>query len=487
MSSLQIAVDGGVVSGRRIGGLRTWRGVPYAAPPAGELRFRAPHPVTPWQGVRPAHRFAARPAQPRGGGSEDCLHLDVVAPVAPSGELRPVMVYIHGGAYESGASSNAMYHGTGLVKRGDVVYVSVGYRLGALGYLDFSQFSTPDRTFESNLGLRDQIAALEWVQRNIAAFGGDPANVTLFGESAGANAVTTLMTVPRARGLFTRAIAQSPPAASTYLPERAARWAREFVEIGATDDPATWLAAAPPEELVAAGSELTARSLTAEPGVRPYAPTVDGDLLPSPALEAFEAGRSHPVPFLVGTNSHEGRVFPRFLDILPTSPERITHLFSRFDADLFDRVVGAYPGYPHRHAAADLGGDVTFWEPAIRCARGHAAHSPTYVYRYDYAPALLHAAGLSATHTLELYAVFGHHPWWTRVFTAGGARDALTRVTEVVQGHWLAFARDGEPENSWPRYELADPATYVIDRQPRVEIGLDEAKRLAWLGYEHLR
>ncbi len=239
----------GTVRGRRLADLLSWRGIPYAAPPVGPLRLRAPRPVSPWAGVRDALSFGPPAPQRRRRGSEDCLTLNILRQAEPSTAPRPVMVYIHGGAHTSGTSAAPMYSGASLVRRGDVVFVSLGYRLGALGYLDFREFSTPENTFDVNLGLRDQIAALEWVQRNIAAFGGDPTNVTLFGESAGADAVVTLMCTPAARGLFARAIAQSPPPATSNGTELAGLWAREFLDLAGVSraDAAHYLTTASPK------------------------------------------------------------------------------------------------------------------------------------------------------------------------------------------------------------------------------------------------
>ena len=173
-SPLEITLDSGVVRGRLDRGLRTWRAIPYATAPTGPWRFRAPQPVEAWHGVRPAEAFGSPSPQRKSNFDENSLFVNVVAPQVPSDSLRPVMVFIHGGAYNGGNPSTPMYRGTSLVERGDIVYVSIQYRLGALGYLDFSEYSTAERSFETNLGLRDQIAALTWVQRNIAAFGGDP-------------------------------------------------------------------------------------------------------------------------------------------------------------------------------------------------------------------------------------------------------------------------------------------------------------------------
>ncbi|UOT05963.1 carboxylesterase/lipase family protein [Rhodococcus opacus] len=489
MNALEVHTDAGAVGGRRIDDdLTAWRGIPYAAPPVGPLRLRAPQPVEPWSGVRRAFHFGS-PAPQGGGTDEDCLTLNVLAPGSASGSPRPVMVFIHGGAYSGGSSSSSLYSGESLVRRGDIVYVSINYRLGSLGYLDFTQFSTPERPFDSNLGLRDQVAALEWVQRNIAEFGGDPDNVTVFGESAGANAVTTLMTTPAAKGLFARAIAESPPVASAYHPERAARWSREFLEIAGVPlaDAATWLETADPADFVEAGTTLAHRGADEEPGTRAFAPVVDGFFLPTHPLDCFASGSGHPVPLIIGTNRHEGRVFPRFLNILPTDPTRIDKMFSHVDASVKERAIAAYPGYPGRRAAADLGGDVTFWEPSVLCAQGHTTIAPTYSYRYDFAPRLLRLLGLGATHATEMYAVFGLTGPWARLLTALGGRRGLRAVTDTVQSHWLHFARHGTPAPGWPRYSPERRETLIIDDTSRVENDPLGERRRAWLGYEHRR
>jgi Carboxylesterase type B len=242
---LEVRVSGGIVRGARVDGAYAWRGIPYAAPPIGALRFRAPQDVVPWRGIRDATRFGdvapqAHRGQFRGTApdipaSEDCLTINVLAPAtARAGRRLPVMVFIHGGGYSTGSSQDFSGQGTGFVSSGRVLYVSFNYRLGALGYLDFSHYATVARPIDGNLGLRDQVAALRWVRRNIRRFGGDRRNVTVFGESAGGNAVVTLLATPAAHGLFARAIAQSAPADAVYPRERAAGWAGEFVEILAT-------------------------------------------------------------------------------------------------------------------------------------------------------------------------------------------------------------------------------------------------------------
>nr|WP_070377516.1 carboxylesterase/lipase family protein [Rhodococcus sp. WMMA185] len=490
MSTPQVDIDTGTLRGRREGDLIAWRGIPYAAPPVGALRLRAPQRAKSWSGVRQAVDFGFRaPQRGMSSASEDCLTLNVLAPAQPSDTPRPVMVFVHGGAYSGGSSASSLYDGRSLARRGDIVYVSINYRLGALGYLDFTQYSTPERPFDSNLGLRDQVAALEWVRRNIAEFGGDPDNVTVFGESAGANAVTTLMATPAAKGLFARAIAQSPPAASAYSVERAARWARELLEIAGVSrsGAGTWLETADPSEFVEVGTTLANRGADEEPGTRVFAPVVDGVFLPSHPLDSFASGSGHPVALIIGTNRDEGTIFPRLHDILPTNPTRIEKMFSHVDRAVKDRVLAAYSGYPGRQAATALGGDVSFWEPSILCAQGHAAVAPTYSYRYDFAPRLLRVLGLGATHATELVAVFGPAGLSARALTLLGGRGGLASVTDTVQSHWLHFARYGTPAPGWPRYSPERRETLIIDEVCRIESDPRGEVRRAWIGYAHQR
>ncbi|MCD2186336.1 carboxylesterase/lipase family protein [Actinomycetospora soli] len=498
----EVVTTTGVLRGRARDGLVTWRGIPYAAPPVGPLRWRAPEPPEPWEGVREASSFGPVPPQEKTGEflgagkhtpmGEDCLTLNVVAPAAPADRPRPVMVWFYGGAFVVGAASASTYRGYGLVERGDVVYVSVNYRLGALGYLDFSAFGTAERPVESNLGLRDQIAALEWVRDNIAAFGGDPDDVTIFGESAGAISVTTLMTVPRARGLFHRAIAQSSAPGVAYSRERAAGWGRRFVTelehvLGRSGEAVELLDAASTDQLLHAARRFR-HAADDTPGVLLTAPVVDGDLLPEAPLDVFAAGGAHPVPLIIGTNDTEGRLFelPGLrLDLMVTD-ERAEAVFAATQPDLREQVLAAYRGTPHRK---DLGGDYLFWYPSVQVMEGHSsAGNPVYAYRYDLAPRLLRLLGLRATHGSELYAVFGLASSRAgRVLTMLGGRRALRLISRSVQRDWTTFARTGAPASHWPRYTAEDRLTRIIDAHDRIESDPRRGRRLAWAGYRGYR
>jgi para-nitrobenzyl esterase len=483
--------------------------MPYAAPPIGGLRFRAPAPAQPWSGVRDASSFglmaaqsgsARRPGRPAvaADSGEDCLTVNVHTPAAERGGRLPVMVFIHGGGYVAGSSRDFSGQGEGFVRSGRVVYVSFNYRLGPFGYLDFTRYATPQHPFESNLGLRDQLAALQWVQENIGHFGGDAGNVTVFGESAGGNAVTTLMTVPAAGGLFARAIAQSAPSNAVYTPRETGRWTAEFVsflhrtvwgadETGSggrarrTLDIPSLLAGARTEDLLAAAHRLRIRTPIAYPGAFPFAPVVDGHFLPERPLTAFREGRAHPVPLIIGTNDREGSIFRGRVDILPRTPARIRFLFARAPAPARDEMRAAYPGLPARRSAADFGGDYGFWYPSTRVADFHSRHAPTHAYRFDFAPRLLKLVGLDATHGGEMFALFGRvdEPM-VRAMTALGGFEEYAAAGERMRQLWLLFAESGAVPPSWPRYEELARSTLVIDAVDRVEDDPRSERRVAW-------
>ncbi|TFD34830.1 carboxylesterase/lipase family protein [Cryobacterium sp. TMT1-19] len=504
---LSVRIETGLLHGIRVRGVRQWRGIPYAAAPVDELRFRAPQPVAPWQGERDASSFGpvatqshrgqfigAKPTIPQ---SEDCLNLNVTAPDEPVDPrmLRPVMVFIHGGAYSVGSSREVPRQGEGLVRRGGIVYVSLNYRLGALGYIDFSRYSTAEHAFESNLGLRDQVAALGWVRRNIRAFGGNPDAVTLFGESAGANAVTTLMTVPAAAGLFQRAIAQSAPPNAVYAPDVTAEWAADFVRLlarrtGQADptnstntatDAAALLLQADPAHLAEATSDLTRRAPDRYPGTIPLSPVIDGDFLPERPLDAFRDGRAHRIPLIIGTNSREGSLFSGRIDILATTPGRIRAVFANTKKKARTRLRAQYPGIPALRPALDFGGDFSFWYPSVRVGERHSRYAPVRFYRFDAAPRLVRLMGLDATHGLELFPLFDRlDGWFGRGMTALGGRRDFQRIGARMQRWWLSFAASGVPDAAWPLYDEAERLTLVIDAVDRVESDPRGDRRRAW-------
>lgn len=492
-------VSGGTVRGFVSGELRHWRGMPYAAAPVGELRFRAPNPVEPWDGVRDASRFGAISHQSRISlgapqrlvpQSEDCLSVNVIAPPTNTPVARPVMVFIHGGAYTAGSSREIPRLGEALVRQGDVVFVNFNYRLGAFGYLDFSRYSTAERPFDTNLGLRDQLAALRWVRDNIREFGGDPDNVTVFGESAGATAITTMLAVPSAHGLFARAIIESAAPAAVYPSELTTEWGADFVEIlrevagNTTSSESELLESTDASTLTRAGTIMRQRTPDAVPGTIAFAPVIDGELLPQHPLDAAADGRTHAVPVIIGTNAREGSLFRGRLDLLASTRPRIRAVFARTEREARSRLFAEYRALPPRTSAAQFGGDYSFWYPSIRFAEGHALHAPVHFYRFDLGTRALRLAGLDATHGLELFAVFdlGDTPL-ARAGGVLGGRSEFTRAGARMRSRWLSFARDGSVGDNWPTYSTADRQTLIIDVNERVESDPHESRRVAWQAF----
>jgi para-nitrobenzyl esterase len=504
----QVEIASGRIQGSREDGVLVFRGIPYARPPQGALRLRAPQPPLPWAGVRETRSFG--PAAPQNPGrlaallgnpteaiSEDSLLLNVWTP-ALDGARRPVLVWLHGGGFTTGSGSQPIYRGAGLAERGDVVVVTVNYRLGALGYLHLPALARDAEGHSANFGLLDQLAALGWVKENIAAFGGDPALVTIFGESAGAMSVGTLLGTPRARGLFARAILQSGAASNVYQPEDAIRVSEAFMkELGLAPDDVDGLRAAPLEAVLAAQERAVSQLLGVIPAL-PFQPVVDGDVLPRPPLDAIADGLARDVSVLIGTNLEEQKLYS------PTDPKA----HSLDEEGLLRRCRRTQPqpgldGRPrgehavrHYRAAREGRHDVSprelwfaietdrwFRIPATRLAEAQAAHQPaTYAYLFTWKSPALNGM-LGSCHALEIPFVFGCvGDRMVQRFT--GDHPAVPVISQRMQDAWLAFARSGDPAHpelgAWPRYDAARRATMVFGEECRVEHAPFEAERAFW-------
>jgi para-nitrobenzyl esterase len=505
----------GAVRGHREGGVLSWKGIPFAAAPVGDRRFRRPTAPTPWHDLRDATRYGPMAPQkvlrsmevdPSIPISEDCLSLNVWAPrgarpgrARGDGAGKPVMVWIHGGGYFQGSTGQRYYDARHLAENGDVVVVTVNYRLGVLGFVDFSSLSASAGSssfghgFDSNVGLRDQIFALEWVRENIAAFGGDPDNVTLFGESAGGASVIALMASPLATGLFHRAIAQSAPVTSVYGQPRAASVARRFLEIvGIEPEHAQRLRDLDPLDLVEAGAELIHEVSGRVPGTLAMAPVQGDDVLPDAPLTVFSEGRAPRIPLIIGTNHDESSFFKLMRSpLLPITTESVERMFVEIAADRPEfegagaRITGAYPAYPRRRTPAEVSRDAGFRMPSIWLAEAHSRFAPTWMYRFDHATPLLRVTGIGATHAAELAYVFGSFAPRGKeiVFGLGGRPEAL-RVSARMQARWLAFANgrapDVESAPEWPTYDENARRTLIIDRDDAVVDDPDAEIREAW-------
>lgn len=493
----------GPVRGGHDGRVKFWKGIRYAAPPLDELRFRAPEPPQRWTEVADATQYGPAcpqpvvPRMPLDLGAplgEDCLRLNVWAPAgAQPGAGKPVMVWLHGGAYVLGSGSQPLYDGRALAATGDVIVVTVNYRLGALGFLDLSSFSTWRRPFDSNIGLRDVLAALGWVRDNIAAFGGDPGNVTVFGESAGAGLVTTLLASPAAQGLFVRAIAQSSPATSVYDQERGRRVATSLLEkLGIAAAEVRRMTEVSTEALVAATHEVFNEVPVRNPGTLAFVPIVDGDLLPDYPVKLAEEGRLLPVPLIIGTNKNEAALFRLMRSpLMPITPRAITSMFDQIAAEqpdlqlpTLDEIGSAYTGR-HKSRVVSMATDIGFRLPTVWLAQGHSAVAPVYMYRFDYATPLFKVLLVRAAHATELPYVWGNLGGPQDVtLKLGGAKSAMAVATRM-QTRWINFATGGEPagpagELAWPRYDQTDRACLVIDKSDTVVHDVDARIRDAW-------
>ncbi|QBJ96619.1 carboxylesterase/lipase family protein [Rhodococcus sp. ABRD24] len=493
----------GPVRGTIDGPVAVWKGIRFAAAPTGGRRFQAPVAPEPWTDIFEANRFgpvcpqSPMPGMPLGVDiqkHEDCLSLNVWSPGSLD-KPKPVMVWIHGGAYFRGASSQPLYDGRSLAENGDVVVVTMNYRLGVLGFVDFSSLNTEEHRFDPNVALQDMIAALRWVRDNITAFGGDPDSVTLFGESAGGGAVTTLMTMPSARGLFHRAIAESSPATSVYNSERAAHVANTFLEIlGGADDPVERLLTATSDELLTASDALFARIPSETPGTLAFGPIVDGELVPDYPVNAFWNGTAMRIPLLIGTNKDESSLFQIMKSpLMPVDPAVIRAMFDEIAAEHPDlelpdqaRIESAYSGLATKSDAMGLTRDFGFRLPTLWIVEAHSQYAPTWLYRFDYATPMLKALKIGATHATELPYVFGNIAHGPKEITYKlGGLSTGRKVSARMQQRWLAFAKyavpvglDGEPQ--WDAYNRENRATLVIDKHDTVVRDLDGPLREAW-------
>lgn len=504
-----IETTAGRIAGLEVEGIRVFRGVPYARPPVGPLRFRAPEPVERWPGVREAVVSGPTPPQnvsvagalfglPSTESSEDCLSLNVWTPGCDDAR-RPVLVWIHGGGFLFGSGCQPLYNGMRLARRGDVVVVTINYRLGALGWLALPGLGD-DGSVGGNFGLLDQIAALEWVRDNAAAFGGDPRNVTIFGESAGGMSVGTLLGTPAAQGLFQRAILQSGAAHNVSSQEVALGVGQRFLEaLGSVGRDLAALRAAPVAALLDAQAKTAAALFGQMPGGLPFQPVVDGTVLPKRPLDAIASGACARLPLLIGTNRDEWKLFGLAdLNLAKLDGDGVVERLARSlgaagseGRSLAERAVEVYraaravrgESLEPRELWQAIEGDRVFRLPAIRLAEAAAGQgSAVYSYLFGHASPALGGA-LGACHALEVPFVFGgvDEPA-VRAFVGEG--EEVRALSGAMQCAWLSFARDGRPAapalGPWPAYDAERRVTMRLERASCIERAPLDAERRFW-------
>jgi para-nitrobenzyl esterase len=478
-----VAAPCGEIRGINTSGVHAFLGIPFAAPPVGDLRWRAPQPVEPWTGVLDAtapgpvaiQTIDLRPVDARAKQSEDCLYLNIWTTTVDPTALQPVMVWIHGGGFINGSGSAPMYDGAELAKRG-VTVVNVNYRLGAFGFLAHPEMGT-------NFGLLDWVAGLEWVATNIASLGGNPNNVTVFGQSAGAAAVRALLSTPSARGLFSRAIIQSAgfedyAVVGSPSYERSLRASeRMFAELGTTDPAA--LRALPTEQvrLASLGNSgiFAPEGEVHTPANLTWYPVIDGDTIPTGEFEGWPST----VPVLIGTVADESRFFVR-PNAVYAHPEldpndtytaaTLATMAKTLGGAGADAILAHYSttGLTAYEAIAELISAAVWFEPAAATIDRFAALGrDIFAYQFERLSPGSIASGLRALHSAEIAYIFGH-------VDAADGFDATDRlVSESIQHAWVEFARTGVPSNpdgtAWPRFDSATRRVEIIGDTSRAE------------------
>ena len=461
-----IRVDGGLISGTTADGVTSYKGIPFAAPPVGELRWKAPQPVVAWEGIRQCNDFGPECPQapypqaslfysPPQKQSEDCLYLNVWT-AAKANDKRPVMVWIHGGALTRGTGATPTYNGTAFAKKG-VVLVTINYRLGPLGYLAHSELTAESPNHSSgNYGVLDQIAALKWVRKNIAAFGGDPGRVTIFGESAGSWSVNVLVASPLAKGLFHRAIGESGGqfGPMTYLKEdrdklpSAEKIGAAFAKAAGADSIKA-LRAVPAEKIVELfNSNAEGRKFRSQPNV-------DGWVLPDEIRNIFARGKQNDVPVIVGSNANEMTSLTTPLALPKTMEEYRKRVETQY-GEAAKEFEAVYPVKTDADISAAYLGilrDVTFTLPMRTWARAVATgRSKAYLYFFSHAPPNPNSKYLGAYHAGEIAYVFNNLNRQNPLMT-----EADAKLSEMMMSYWVNFATTGDPNGKgllkWTPYD----------------------------------
>jgi len=486
MNNRVVETSSGKIRGVDLGPVVAWKGILYASPPIGERRFQPPQPAEPWTGIRDATAFG--PIAPQlpwmvANGtleipmpepqSEDCLYLNIWAP-HPDGRKRPVMVWIHGGALLNGSGSQSDYDGAQFAEQGDVILVTINYRLGVLGFLPLAELAGEAYASAGNAGLH-------WVRENIAAFGGDPDKVTAFGFSAGAGSIVFLLGMPAARGLFQRAILESPPSNGGLDRETAQQKARALLSIlDLSTSQVARLSTLQLEQVLAAQAHLLKSGRLG--GIQPV---LDGKHLSDPPLQAIASGVASEVALVIGTNRDEARLFTETISGEKRTSPLVSAALSSVLATNTLKIVRTYAKTSDeswQDALLEMANDYVLRIPAIRLAEQHVQQGGRiWMYRFDWpSPHLT----FGACHALEVPFVWNRQEsaMMQILLGANPPRD----LARKMHAAWTAFAHSGNPDVpellSWPAYDLEQRATMIFDKVSQVIDDPQGVERQIWKG-----
>ncbi|MCD8124090.1 MAG: carboxylesterase/lipase family protein [Lachnospiraceae bacterium] len=498
MSEYIVNTTSGAVRGILRDGLVEYLGIPYAKPPVGALRFRRAQAVEPWDGVFDAVKYGPEAIQNDEGvdkGSENCLTLNIQRPA--EGEKLPVFVYIHGGGYTTGAACVPLYNGKHFAEEG-LVFVSFQYRMSVLGFYDFTTYPGGEE-FESNCGLSDQILAMRWIHENIAAFGGDPENVTINGESAGGASVVNMLAIPAVKGFFQNAIVQSGLANCGCSPETARQNMDLYLEgMGMTEADLPKLKTMDPFEMLKGINYVAERHQYKNPGMYLPGPVID-DLLPERPIDAIRHGSAAGVKLIIGTNLQEGTMFvhpektgfpnswamvaemmeknghaeaiPRIIDYYhPSKNDRFTKFRAQaqFSMSTVPPITEGFEqegAYPFISFATDY----AFQMPSVKVAEAQRQYTKdVWMYRYEYITRSGWETGWLASHAFELPLSFGNMDFHFSQFVfQNEPEETVQNLIREIHGSWVRFAKCGDPNPDWLRFAGYDSPVRIFDRESR--------------------
>lgn len=478
----------GRVQGEKINEVCVWKGIPYAKPPISSLRFRPPVKPEAWEGIRNATEFSPVASQTSSevmnylgndisNMSEDCLYLNIWSPAADN-KRRPVLVWIHGGAFVSGSGSSSWYDGESFATKGDVVVVTINYRLGILGFLHLGEIGGQEYATSGNCGLLDQVAALEWIQENIEAFGGDPNRVTVFGESAGAMSIGVLLGMPSAKGLFQQAILQSGAARNAIPSSKATNVAQKLLEaLNVDSSNLSQLEDIPVGKLLEVSTLVPPMSLV---------PVIDGVSLPQNPDLAVANGSAKDVKILIGTNKDEYNLFTAFDPLWKDATQQtMSVIFEKTFGPLWSALSKQFLN--EEDLSVDLYNQMMtmqiFTYPAIKLAEHQINQgSPVFMYRFDWESPVLNGV-LKAAHAIEIPFVWNtlDKPKTENITGSEANRQVISDQMHEV---WIAFARYGNPSTksipNWPEYDLENRATFIFNEESRLELHPNDDLREKW-------